>query len=86
MRKMVKFRLSRECREVSVNPAQVLWVCQYDNESSSLHFGKDCTVRVRGDVAEVTRMLETGLGSEAPGAVPSDGKSFGGKRVDAGFN
>ena len=58
MQKMVKFRLSRECREIAVNPARVLYVCHYDHGASTLHFGKDCFVRVQGDLAEVTAILD----------------------------
>ena len=61
MQKMITFKLSRECREIAVNPAKVLYVCHYDNGASSLHFSKDCFVRVQGDLAEVTRILEAAM-------------------------
>ena len=62
MQKMVKFRLSRECREIAVNPARVLYVCHYENGASTLHFGKDCFVRVQGSLAEVSDILDHALG------------------------
>ena len=48
MQKMVKFKLSRECREIAVNPAKVLYVSHYDHGATSVHFGKECFVRVKG--------------------------------------
>ncbi len=65
MQKMVKFRLSRECREIAVNPARVLYVCHYDHHASTLHFGKDCFVRVHGDLAEVAAILDNACEAEA---------------------
>ena len=65
MQKMVKFRLSRECREIAVNPARVLYVCHYDHGASTLHFGKDCFVRVQGDLAEVVLVLDSACEAEA---------------------
>ena len=61
MPKMVKFKLSRECREIAVNPAKVLYVCHYDHGATSLHFGKECYVRVKGELDEVTRLLDAAL-------------------------
>lgn len=61
MQKMVSFRLNRECREITINPAKVLYVCHYDHGSSCIHFGKDCHVRVQGDVAEVSGKIEAAL-------------------------
>ena len=61
MQEMVKFRLSRECREIAVNPARVLYVCHYEHGASTLHFGKDCFVRVQGTLAEVSAILEHAL-------------------------
>ncbi len=65
MQKMVKFRLSRECREIAVNPSRVLYVCHYDHGASTLHFGKDCFVRVQGDLAEVSAILDSSCEAEA---------------------
>ena len=50
MQKMVKFKLSRECREIAVNPAKVLYVSHYDHGATSVHFGKECFVRVKGEL------------------------------------
>ena len=61
MQKMVSFRLNRECREITVNPAKVLYVCHYEHGASSIHFGKDCHVRVQGDVADVSAKIEAAL-------------------------
>lgn len=61
MQKMVRFKLNRECREISVNPGKVLYVSHYDNTASSLHFSKDCFVRVQGAVDEVTQRIEVAL-------------------------
>ncbi len=58
MQKMVTFRLNRECRDIAVNPAKVLYVCHYETGASALHFGKECFVRVQGDLAEVVHKLE----------------------------
>jgi hypothetical protein len=67
MQKMVKFRLSRECREIAVNPARVLYVCHYEHGASTLHFGKDCFVRVQGSLAEVSDILDHAMSeAEAP--------------------
>ena len=72
MQKMVKFRLSRECREIAVNPSRVLYVCHYDHGASTLHFGKDCFVRVQGDLAEVAAILDSaGEAAEAPPRGPA---------------
>ena len=76
MQKMVKFRLSRECREIAVNPVKVLYVCHYDHGASSLHFSKDCFVRVQGDLTEVTRVLEAAMcGADLPPAGDDDRRS-----------
>ena len=64
MQKMVRFKLSRECREISVNPAKVLYVSHYDHCATSVHFGKECFVRVKGDLDEVTRQLEAAIGED----------------------
>ena len=68
MPKMVKFRLNRECREIAVNVERVLYVCHYEHGASVLHFGKDCFVRVQGDLAEVSRLLEAAMSE--PEAMP----------------
>lgn len=70
MQKMVMFRLNRECRDIAVNPAKVLYVCHYEHGASSLHFGKECFVRVQGDIADVVRKLEGG--AEGAGALAPD--------------
>ena len=76
MTRMVSFRLNRECREITVNPAKVLYVCHYDKGASCIHFGKDCQVRVQGDVAEVSAKIEAGLGdfdaTTAPARPPAE--------------
>ena len=68
MPKMVKFRLNRECREIAVNVERVLYVCHYETGASVLHFGKDCFVRVQGDLAEVSRLLEAATDDAEPAA------------------
>lgn len=75
MQKMIMFRLNRECREIAVNPARVLYVSQYEHGASSLHFGKDCFVRVQGDMEDVVRRIETALCSDvtAMGTAPARG-------------
>ena len=83
MQKMAKFRLCRECRQIAVNPAKVLYVCHYEHGASSLHFSKDCFVRVQGDIADVTRILEAALCEDA---TPADVKKFGGQRPGAEIN
>ena len=69
MTRMVTFRLNRECRDIAVNPATVLYVCHYETGSSSLHFGKECFVRVHGEIAEVVHKLEAAMG-DGPAAPP----------------
>lgn len=61
MQRLIKFKLSRECREIAVNPAKVLYVCHYETGASALHFTKDCFVRVQGELDEVVRKLEGAL-------------------------
>lgn len=63
--RMVSFRLNRECRSISINPAQVLYVCHYETGAASIHFGKDCFVRVQGDVGEVVARIEAALQGHA---------------------
>ena len=75
--RMVSFRLNRECRDITVNPTKVLYVCHYETGASSIHFGKECFVRVHGEMAEVVGKIEAALGDrafEAPTAptAPSD--------------
>lgn len=65
MQRMVTFRLNRESREIAVNPDKVLYVCTYEHGASSLHFGKECFVRVQGDMAEVVQKLEAALGARS---------------------
>lgn len=85
MQKMVKFKLSRECREIAVNPARVLYVCHYEHGATSVHFGKECFVRVKGDLDEVTRQLEAALGEEAD-EVPADAHALRHKQPTAPAN
>jgi len=66
MQRMVTFRLNRECREIAVNPAKVLYICHYETGASALHFSRECFVRVQGDLAEVVHKIEMGL-CEVPG-------------------
>lgn len=40
MQHLVTFRLSRECRDIAVNPAKILYVNHYETGASALHFGK----------------------------------------------
>jgi hypothetical protein len=61
--KMVHFRLSLERREVAVNPAKVLYVCINATGSCNIHFGKECFIRVQGELDDVIGRLE--------GAVPA---------------
>jgi hypothetical protein len=61
MHRMVGFRLNRECRDISINPANVLYVCHYETGASSIHFGKECFVRVQGEVADVVARIEAAL-------------------------
>lgn len=68
--RMVKFKLNRECREITVNPAKVLYVCHYEHGASCIHFGKECFVRVQGDLDEVVAKIEVAFSGieEAPTA------------------
>ena len=56
--RMVHFQLSLERREVAVNPAKVLYVCVNATGSCNIHFGKDCVVRVAGELEDVIARLE----------------------------
>lgn len=56
--KMVHFRLSLERREVAVNPDKVLYVCISATGCCTLHFGKECFIRVQGELDEVIAQLE----------------------------
>ena len=67
MQKMVVFRLNRECREIAVNPDKVLYVCHYETGASALHFGKECFVRVQGDLADVVHSLESAASARIDG-------------------
>ena len=71
MQRLLKFKLNRECREIAVNPAKVLYVCHYENGASALHFSKDCFVRVQGDLDEVVRKLETATCDGGEAVVPA---------------
>jgi hypothetical protein len=73
---MVTFRLNRECREIAVNPAKVLYVCHYETGASSIHFGKDCFVRVQGEMHEVIDRIDAALCNRSlePPAVQQDGE------------
>jgi hypothetical protein len=62
--RMVTFKLNRECREIAVNADKVLYVSPYETGASSLHFGKECFVRVQGELSEVTKALENATISE----------------------
>jgi hypothetical protein len=55
---MVHFRLSLERREVAVNPAKVLYVCINATGSCNIHFGKECFIRVQGELDDVITKLE----------------------------
>ena len=77
MQRMVSFRLNRECREITINPSKVLYVCHYETGASSIHFSKECFVRVQGGMAEVVAKIEAALcdrGFDAPTApaTPAD--------------
>ena len=61
MQRLLKFKMNRECREIAVNPAKVLYVCHYETGASALHFSKECYVRVQGELDEVVRRLEGAL-------------------------
>lgn len=61
MQRLLKFKLNRECREIAVNPAKVLYVSHYENGASALHFSKDCYVRVQGELDEVSGKIEAAL-------------------------
>jgi hypothetical protein len=61
MQKMVTFRLSREGRDIWLNPAKVVYVCHYETNVSSIHFGKECFVRVCGEPGEVVAKIEQAL-------------------------
>lgn len=75
MQRMVSFRLNRDCREVTINPDKVLYICHYEHGASCIHFGKDCQVRVQGDVAEVAAKIEAALcGGPAPSASQKSGE------------
>ena len=75
MQRYLKFRLNRECREIAVNPAKVLYVCHYENGASALHFSKECFVRVQGDLDEVVRRLEGTLCEGAEATMPASADS-----------
>lgn len=66
MQKMVTFRLNRECREIAVNPSKVLYVCHYETGASSIHFSKECFVRVQGALDEVVRKVDAALCGRMP--------------------
>lgn len=66
MRRMITFRLNRECRDIAVNPDKVLYVCHYETGASSIHFSRDCFVRVQGAMADVVHQLESNS-CELPG-------------------
>jgi hypothetical protein len=61
MQGMVTFRLNRECRDVAVNPAKVLYVCHYENGASQIHFSRECFIRVQGALSEVVHKIEVAL-------------------------
>jgi hypothetical protein len=65
---MVTFRLNRECREIAINPAKVLYVSHYETGASSIHFGKDCFVRVQGEMQEVIGRIDAALCDRAFGS------------------
>ena len=75
MARMVTFRLNRECRDIAVNPAKVVYVSHYETGASSIHFGKECFLRVQGTLSEVVQKIEASLndpGFEAPSTLPDD--------------
>lgn len=59
--RMVTFRLNRECRDITINPEKVVYVAHYEHGASCIHFGRECFVRVQGEVSEVVRKIEAGL-------------------------
>ena len=73
---MVTFRLSREGRDITLNPSKVLYVCHYETGVTSVHFGKECFVRVCGETAEVVAKIEAGLCDRGfDVAAPSSGRT-----------
>lgn len=77
MQRMVSFRLNRECREININPAKVLYVCHYEHGASCIHFSKDCFVRVQGELADVTARIEAALCDGAFPQPPAEEKRTG---------
>lgn len=71
MQKMVTFRLSRECRDIAVSVDKILYVSHYENGASSLHFGKDCFLRVQGELSDVVRKIEIAM-TDAPPTAPRE--------------
>ncbi len=65
MQRMVTFRLNRECRDIAVNPSRILYVSHYETGASSVHFGKECFVRVQGTMTEVVQRIEAALNDKA---------------------
>ena len=80
--RMVSFRLNRECRDIAINPAKVVYVSHYENGAACIHFGKECFVRVQGAVSEVVAKIEAGLGDRSFEPPPvSDGVPRNGPEV-----
>jgi hypothetical protein len=56
--KMVHFQLTLERRDVAVNPAAVVYVCKNATGSCNIHFGKECYIRVQGELDDIVARLE----------------------------
>ena len=56
--RMIYFTSSIERREVAVDPEKVLYVCVNATGSCNIHFGKDCFIRVQGQLHEIVDHLE----------------------------
>lgn len=72
MQRMITFKLNRECRDIAVNPEKVLYVCHYEHGAASIHFSRDCFVRVQGAMTDVVRQIELAL-CGVPDAPEPDG-------------
>ena len=59
MPRMVTFRLNRECRDIAVNTDRILYVAPYETGASSVHFSKECFLRVQGEIKDVIRRIES---------------------------
>ena len=71
MPRMVTFRLNRDCRDIAVNTDRILYVSHYETGASSVHFSKECFVRVQGEMKDVIRRIESTADEDAsPSAHP----------------